>query len=189
MLLTRTENDRAILEIHSDEAPEDPRQWDNLGTMICFHRSYDLGDKHSFKTPQELREQVTNRNAIILPLYLMDHSGITIRTDPTMFQACDPAGWDWRQLGWIYASYEKIHKEYGVKRITKAVRDRVISALEAEVETYDQYLRGDVYGYVLHDKDTDKQDNCWGFYGDPKTNGMADNLGEHAVLLNHLAAA
>ncbi len=34
------------LEILQDESPESPREWENLGTMICFHRRYNLGDKN-----------------------------------------------------------------------------------------------------------------------------------------------
>lgn len=40
--------DNFTLTIHPDETPENPRDWDNLGTMICWHRRYTLGDSHSF---------------------------------------------------------------------------------------------------------------------------------------------
>ena len=33
------------IEVTRDEFPESPRQWDNLGKMIFFHKRYDLGDK------------------------------------------------------------------------------------------------------------------------------------------------
>lgn len=184
MLVSRTENDTALLEIHIDECPESPRKWDNLGAMVCWHSRYILGDKHDFSSPQEFREEVDGRSAILVPLYLLDHSGLTIRTDPTMFQACDPAGWDWQQIGFIYASHEKIRNEYGVKRVTKAVREKVIGVLEAEVATYDQYLRGEVYGYVLRDKKSGEEDSCWGFFGDLHESDMSEHLGEHAMLLN-----
>lgn len=149
MLISQSENERAVIEIHTDECAESPREWDNLGAMVCWHSRYCLGDKHEFHSPQEFRSQVFHRNSIVLPVYLMDHSGITIRIDPTMFQACDPAGWDWGQVGWVYVAYEKIRKTYGVKRISKAIREKAIANLEAEVAVYDEYLRGEVYGYVL----------------------------------------
>ncbi len=34
-----------ILEIYHDEMPEFPREWENLGIMICGHRNYNLGDE------------------------------------------------------------------------------------------------------------------------------------------------
>jgi len=33
------------LKIEQDTDPMNPRtDWDNLGTMVCFHKLYDLGD-------------------------------------------------------------------------------------------------------------------------------------------------
>lgn len=32
------------VEIKQDEGYESPREWDNVGIMVCFHRRYDLGD-------------------------------------------------------------------------------------------------------------------------------------------------
>jgi hypothetical protein len=55
-----------------------------------------------------------------------------------------------------------------------------------EVEVYDQYLSGDVYGFVLkelqtcptcNDVNEEVIDSCWGFYGgDFKANGMFDAI-------------
>lgn len=51
---------------------------------------------------------------------------------------------------------------------------------------YDQYLRGDVWGFRLFEIDGDdweEVDSCWGFYGnDPRLNGMLDNLGDLEVI-------
>lgn len=33
------------IEIYFDDDSEDPRNWDNLGTMVCSHRRYSLGDE------------------------------------------------------------------------------------------------------------------------------------------------
>ena len=30
---------------------------------------------------------------------------------------------------------------------------------------YDQYLTGQVYGYVVEDQERNRLDSCWGFYG------------------------
>lgn len=32
------------IKIYHDEDAESPRDWDNLGEMVCFHRRYNLGD-------------------------------------------------------------------------------------------------------------------------------------------------
>ena len=37
--------DDITIKIELDTEPINPREWDNLGTMYCFHRNYILGDK------------------------------------------------------------------------------------------------------------------------------------------------
>lgn len=41
-------NNNVRLRILYDRLPESPRSWDNLGIMVCWHRRYDLGDRHNF---------------------------------------------------------------------------------------------------------------------------------------------
>lgn len=204
-MLEKIEKNGVVLKIYYDEDCPNPREWDNLGTMVCWHRRYNLGDKHSYRDPDdfwaslaeeiigdpdkvermsfEQCEKVVRENAIILPLYLYDHSSLVMRTYPFN----DP--WDSGQVGWIYVLKEKVREEYGVRRVTKKVRDRVIALLKAEVDTYSQWLEGDVYGFVLEDAKGNKIDSCWGFFGtDWKENGVAGHIpGEYRFLLEGAA--
>ena len=97
--------------------------------------------------------------AVMLPNYLYDHSGITMRCEPFS------SPWDSGQVGYIYATPAMIRKEYGCKSITKDIRDKVRKCLEGEVEAYDQYLTGDVWGIIVEDMYGNTVDACWGFYG------------------------
>ncbi len=155
------------LEILQDESPESPRDWDNLGTMVCFHRRYNLGDKHNFSV-EEAEEMMKGKDICVsLPLYLYDHSGITMSTGSF---SCK---WDSGQIGWIFVTKEQVRKEYNVKKISKDLIEKVTRVLEGEVETYDQYLTGDVYGYRISKVEVcdkgcehkDEIDSCWGYYG------------------------
>jgi hypothetical protein len=168
-----------ILKIEPDHNPLNPREEnDNLGTMVCFHRRYDLGDKHNFRDPDDFVDFLKCNPSFCLPLYLYDHSGITISTSPF---SCP---WDSGQLGWIYVTKEAIRKEWGKKRVSSQLSKIVIKNLEAEVMEYDQYLTGDIYGFNLIDEVLDEDgdlfeeidvDSCWGFFGsDPNTNGMSE---------------
>lgn len=161
---------RKVVEVVQDEDPINPRSDGNLGKMVCWHRKYDLGDKHEFKSPDDFRAEWNKDNAVILPLYLYDHSGITMNTSG--FSHCDPGHWDSGQVGYIYVSLDGIRSEY------KKVNDETIAlatkVLQGEVEVYDQYLRGEVYGYVVkvtkHCKACGRSedkivDSCWGYYG------------------------
>ena len=157
-----------LIKTFYDESPESPREWDNLGTMVCFHGRYNLGDKTDYRTEdydswEELKNGIIENEGecIMLPLYLYDHSGITISTGSFSCQ------WDSGQVGFIFVSKHKIKKE-GIDET------KVVDYLNGEVETYDQYIRGDVFGYKVFKVSTcdlgheheEELDSCWGFYGD-----------------------
>lgn len=156
------------IEIIPDDSPFDPRGDDNLGTMVCFHGNYNLGDKHEYRHQdysgwEEMKRAIIrNENAgVILPLYLYDHSGITMNT--TGFHC----PWDSGQVGFVFISKEKMREEYSYKRVSQKLIKRVTEYLVNEVATYDQYLTGDVYGFRITDTETEEEvDSCWGYYGD-----------------------
>ena len=116
----------------------------------------------------------SQRGTAILPLYLYDHSGLTMNT--TGFSC----RWDSGQVGWIYADREAIREAFG--RTDKRAMDRAERALLAEVREYDDYLRGECYGYRLYEGN-DEVDSCWGFIGEPATAGIRDNLPAEAQSL------
>jgi hypothetical protein len=233
---------RHVIKIYQDEDAPNPRtDWDQVGTMCCWHRLYNLGDEQpkidpeqylqdlatavdkkladeinlyeypedwdvaeTPKTAEELQaliQTTLDEHYVILPLYLYDHGGITMSTG----SFGDP--WDSGQVGFIYVSKEKARKEFGsgfIKYVGEAtpglthgrfyrlsfgtqdvitnyfgkqvyllaneyeqVKDETVwaSRLEGEVETYDQYLRGDVYGYVIETKAGVDRDSLWGMFG------------------------
>lgn len=172
-----------VLKIWQDQDTENPRTaWDNLGKMICFHKRYGLGDKHkidhnNFESFEDMAEKITDGGEY-LPLFLYDHGNITINTSPFSCR------WDSGQVGFIYMTKQDIIKEYG--NDNKKTRKTVLNVLESEVKTYDQYLRGDVYGFQLIEIETcslgheheNVIDSCWGFYGsDHEASGLFDHVG------------
>lgn len=182
------------VEIHIDPDPLNPREdYDNIGTMVCFHRNYMLGDEHGVEQcrddirasraylsawddpnseryrairfdlgtdPADLYQTALDCKFIVLPLYLYDHSGLTMNT--TGFHC----PWDSGQAGFIYVPRSRAVKEWGNKVCNKRVIDAATRCLKAEVETYDQYLRGEVYGYVVRHEASGEEDSCWGFFGE-----------------------
>lgn len=112
-----------------------------------------------FMPINSLKELADKKN-VILPLYLYDHSGLSISCSNS-YPYNDR--WDAGQVGWIYASYDDIKKEYG--SITAETIDKAEKVLSGEVSTYDDYLRGNVYGYII-EKNGVEVDSCWGYLGD-----------------------
>lgn len=154
------------IEIIQDDYAANPRtEWDNLAKMVCFHRRYKLGDKHyydaaNYDSWDEMRNAIIKEEnpSVILPLYLIDHSGISISTKPF---GCP---WDSGQIGFIYISAETIRKEFNVKRVTQRLRNKLHDHVNAEVEVYDAYLRGDTWGYRIV-KEDEVIEQVFGYYG------------------------
>jgi hypothetical protein len=196
------------LTIERDENAESPREWDNIGTMVCAHRRYNLGDirkedgngvyaymaeKAGINTDEWENGKIDNEEllalikekAYVLPLYLYDHSGITISTKP--FGDI----WDSGQVGFIIATkndfdkaginsqHIEANKKWAAGRSFEQI---AFDILDGEVETYDQYLIGDVFYFSLESLDEDgdvdiELDSCGSFYGDNiKENGILDAL-------------
>jgi hypothetical protein len=156
------EVDGLTITIDYDTDAESSREWSNIGEMVCWHRRYNLGDKHEFDSPSDFQEWADSKEsdvAIVLPLYLYDHSGITMSCSSF---SCP---WDSGQVGYIYITKAKIRDKYSVKRISKKLLERVRGYLVNEVETYDMFLTGQVYGYSIEDSEGNNVDSCWGFYG------------------------
>lgn len=148
------------IQIFNDFHPESPREWDNLGQMLCYHRRYLLGDQPNNISLEDAIKMEKDHKNECLPIYLYDHSGLTVSTTPFH------CPWDSGKLGVIVVTPEKMRKEFGVKRITKEHRLKTREILAQEVKTYDQYLTGRVYGYVVADETGNDIDSCWGIYDD-----------------------
>jgi hypothetical protein len=199
-----------LLRIVDDKDPRNPREWDHVGTMVCWHGRYDLGDEHSYSEPKDFlltlalgkdadqREaerqeahdnemdydpddmsteqllNIINENHVILPLYLYDHSGITISTTSFLDQ------WDSGQVGWVYVNKETALAQYG--NITKKNWRKVTKQrIDDEVQTYDDYLTGSVLGYQLYkienNEATEMVDSNAGYYGNTTDrNGLLDGF-------------
>jgi hypothetical protein len=153
------------LEVCIDPNPEDPRDDKNVGIMICFNKNYTIGDKHSlklkdFSSLNSIKEFLieTEKAIMVLPIYLLDHSGLTITTNSEKFKSCDSNGWDWGQIGYIYTTQERL-KEFHIHDTTD---EKIKQILNDEVSHYNKYLKCDYYGYILY-KNGESEDSCWGF--------------------------
>ena len=155
-----------------------PREHENLGTMICWHPNYELGDEQfthgdfpEAESMADVGKQVSSeREAVVtLALYLYDHSGISISC-ANFADTIDPGGWDTTAIGFIYTTRERVIElcgEYPYKApdFEGTHEEWLAEQLRDEVAEYDKYLTGDAGGYVVEDEDGDELDSCWGFLG------------------------
>lgn len=120
-----------------------------------------------------LHSLLSENEVAILPLYLYDHSGITMNT--TGF--CCP--WDSGQVGHIYMTKKQYRENQYEEPEWPA---KAYEVMKVDVEVYDQFLTGEVYGYQTFEKDDEfgwvkTDDSCWGFFGsDILTNGIAEDI-------------
>lgn len=192
-----------------DSSPFNPREMgDELGTMVCWHPDYLLGDyqlaggavetvyetgggRSDFRSMEVLERYLRRvQGAVcILPLYLLDHSGLAMSAGSNYVGRGDTAsggrdswgnarGWDTTMVGFIYTTAERVQELCGAPvragdafycprdwPADRSAREWVESQLRCEVSTYDSYLQGEVYWYTVENDRGEILDSCGGFLG------------------------
>ncbi len=119
--------------------------------------------------------QVEHGARVVVPLFVYEHSGITIRGgSPVVCRLLDRAdvrssgrfigdgaGWDTSFVGFLVDDPAKL-KLCGCEDFDT---DKIIAALEGEIREYAAYLEGDVTYYDVQDPETDYAEGCGGFVG------------------------
>lgn len=202
------ENDRARLTIEVDEVARNPREgYEPLGTLVYQNdrswsgdkdalpgRSctdvedylYRLAGRYGMATEDPTNKQVLaflEKHLILCGVDIYEHSSRTFKmnADPKKLFDCE---------GIMYVEKEAVRKEWGVKRISKQLRETVLRNFESEIKEYAAWAEGEVYGFILEEKqpchcgqadcedvEWKEIDSCWGFYGDEwHQNGLADYI-------------
>lgn len=165
--ITTTDGRKLRLVIEQDEFPEDPRSWDNLETMLCCHREYHLGDCNSNRETEEQLAEICRKygksdeeidemtfaeevqfildqdDVCGLPLWLYDHSGISISTE----RICQ---WDSSLVGLIF-----VEKDFFIEHTCVTNEENwkkeARGMLEDKIEVYNYFLQGNVYAWTLYE--------------------------------------
>lgn len=159
------ENDLTTIRIETDDDCQNPyTDYDMFGTLYHWHKRGFIGEDYSRNQDglQALVNETVKAGGIAVPVYLYEHSGQTISAAPFSCQ------WDSGTVGVWLASREQLLKEYGGKRITKAIREKARALIVSQIGTLDDYLTGNCYGFIIEDKEGNHLDSCWGFLGDVK---------------------
>lgn len=79
------------------------------------------------------------------------------------FDGCD---------GIVYVRMSKAWEEAPIEdmKVAENVREWAELRMKEEIETFEQYLNGAVYGIII-ERDGKHEDSCFGFYGDPHEEG------------------
>lgn len=143
MILERIIKNNLTGTIEQDLEPQNPRtEIEQLARLILWHNRYKIGDEHSF-TPEEFKEMMKEKEGLYVPVYMYEHSGITISTTPFSCR------WDSGQIGWAYMTKEIIDDWYDGDDA------KARESIEGEIKEYDAYLRGDIYMITIKDEKGD----------------------------------
>jgi hypothetical protein len=157
-------NETIQIRIEQDDDVESPANWDNVGQIAyCSSRTVLGTENVSRRGLDEICDGIEAGTLIGIPVYAYVHGGATIRAAESNPFSCP---WDSGLSGFVYCTKEKAIEEFGKKVLTPRVKAQALKCLQAEVETFDQYLRGDIYGYIIERVGTKENlDSCWGIYG------------------------
>lgn len=166
--ITDNNNKTYQLNVEKDCCPTDPRTYeDNLGTMLCSidYRYYgdcnseeDAGEQldmicRSYGKTQEENDKMScfgqtkflteQDNILALPLYLFEDSGLSLTTS-------EQDEWDGSFTGLIFVEKELFLSACPIKD-TEHWKEYAKKTLLAEVEAYNQYLKGEFYMWTIQD--------------------------------------
>ena len=162
-----------------------PMNWDTEFNYYTWQRRYNSLQEHSYRevddwfdaqtsegTFYRLREKwksllrfldvlcdaLDKVGIVAFPILCYEHSGISYYIGNSINR------WDGSVAGFAWQYKEELYKEYGCKRITKSIREKLEKNVKSTLETYTQYCNGEVYDYVLYDCNGIEIDSCCGFY-------------------------
>lgn len=147
--------DGLTVKIIQDQDATNPQEDHDTGLfLVANHRDFyvpEPGEKRVPNTFDELVERYGKTHWII-PIEAYIHGDVRL--------ALSHEGnfvdrqWDVSQVGAIFAA----KSEWRLRKKARKVAENY-------VETWNQYLSGDVWGVVVEDESGNELDACWGFYG------------------------
>jgi hypothetical protein len=145
------------LRIEQDTHFESPAEWDGDAVqLLVAHRHIEFGH-HNFSSAAKCdakRDELKAEGKVIFPLYAYHHGGVTLSITPF---SCS---WDSGQIGWVAVDPSQMGGAADYEHTAKSC-----------LIDWNNYLMGNVWGYVVEDQNGDPYDSCWGYYGDPDKSG------------------
>lgn len=155
-------HDGLTVKIYQDSDAQSPDEWeDDVVSMVTtrncyFERLCEIWTTGKHGHGEDCHEVMARGKEVkdnyhVLPLWMYAHSGVALRVGDRGGYPFD-CQWDAGQVGFVL-----VKKREGIRNVLKAA--------QCHVETWNQYLSGDVYGVVVEDPSGEQLESCWGFYG------------------------
>jgi len=171
------------INIYQDECAESPDDWGDDGLfLVGYHRDFYVDRKRTTRNKdtkekivvekgisQELARCIANsgkdeegednteakeyiKKYHIFGLEAYIHSGVVLAL--THEGNFPDRQWDVSQLGLVFVA----------KKETRT-RDKAKKLALGLIRTWNEYLSGDIYGYMIENPDGEESGGCWGFWG------------------------
>lgn len=164
--------DAPMLEIRYEENAESPREWDNLGHFITCENRYnspdddedlksliqnlaeesDNVDEHMQKIKEEMPHNGYGNVIAIYPVYRYEHGNIAYRRGVAH-------GFDSSNCGFYIVTDKTVPGH-----LKEAQSDAIEHIIDAELDTYNKWVNGEVYWYCLYNEGGELEDSVCGFY-------------------------
>ena len=168
------------IKIYQDEDTQNPDEWgDNNLFLVGFHRDFtvenilvsedicravlegdikkrDDDDDYIRESAKELTKQY---HVFGLEAYI--HGGVALSLSRE--GNFPDRRWDVSQLGAVFVSKKETKSRVKARKLALGL-----------IETWNDYLSGNVYGFITETKIGNDVGSCWGFYGDYNKSGMIE---------------
>ena len=138
------------ISVFQDADAESPNEWgDNSAFIVAFSSSQFWQVREGLKTPEDVEDW--HATHYVYNLYAYIHSGITLSLSEF---SCV---WDSGQIGYVIVTKDENDIPFPEK------------CAEGLVESWNQYLSGQVYSYKVEDNEGNLQDSLHGIYANEET--------------------
>jgi hypothetical protein len=140
------------IKIFTDDDPTSPQEnADKDAFLVYGHRRFTVDGPGGEKALDVHRAKAEwEKTHYVYDVYAYIHSGVRLGLSTNDMVDVQ---WDVSMCGYILITKDK-------KEIPNP--DKYAQGM---IDEWNQYLSGDVYGYVIEDQDGNHIDSCWGFYG------------------------
>ena len=142
--------------IEQDTDADSPSSWGDNGDcfIVAKHNLFYIPESGQKTIPYSANELVNKYKAThwIFPLEAYIHSGVILALSGE--GNFPDRQWDVSQLGFVFVSKKNW-------RLNKSARKAALGL----IASWNQYLSGDVWGYIIEDESGNEIDSLWGMYG------------------------
>lgn len=179
------ETEKLFVQVETDDWAENPREWDNLWTILTWTRRYDSIDSNQYSDLEQflysyltekqvanlfknnpstkefferIQKRFYNLGYLVEPISKYEHGQVA-------FSAGVSQGWDSGVVGLAMVNIDDIKKEYETTVLSKGLKEKIHGILDSELDTYNLWANGYVYTVSLMDSEGDVVDSLGGMIG------------------------